>query len=51
MPDPLTLFSGFRVRDRERVGQPLEEIAYLELGGTVIELMSVKDAGSSPSDP
>ncbi len=47
-----TQLLGFRVRERERVGRPpLEEIAYLELGGTVVELMSVSDPASTPPDP
>jgi glyoxylase I family protein len=40
---------GFRVKERRRVdASPLEEVAFLVLGDTVLELLRVKDA-SSPS--
>ena len=43
---------GFSVRQREVVGRaPLEEVVYLELGGTVVELMSVTDPAPSSPDP
>lgn len=43
---------GFTVRQRMVVGvPPLEEIAYLGLGDTVLELMRVKDAVSPPKGP
>ena len=36
---------GFKIKQRQRVGMPpLEEVVYLELNGTVIELLSIKDA-------
>jgi glyoxylase I family protein len=41
---------GFTVRERRTVdAPPLEEIAYLELGGTTLELMRV--AGAAPAAP
>lgn len=50
--DFYTRVLGFAVRERLRIDQsPLKEIAYLELGGTVVELMSVTDPGPAPSDP
>lgn len=43
---------GFTVRQRMRIDAlPLEEIAYLALGDTVLELMRVKDAVSIESQP
>jgi glyoxylase I family protein len=40
---------GFGVKERRRVdASPLEEVAFLVLGDTVLELLRVKDA-SSPS--
>ncbi|AJE04947.1 lactoylglutathione lyase [Geobacter pickeringii] len=43
---------GFTVRQRMAVdAQPLEEIAYLALGDTVLELMRVKDAASAQRQP
>ena len=43
---------GFTVRQRMAVdAPPLEEIAYLALGDTVLELMRVKDAVLQPKDP
>ncbi len=42
---------GFRIKERKKVGMPpLEEIVYVELNGTVIELMSVQNASSIPPD-
>ena len=42
---------GFRVKERKKVGVlPLEEIVYVELNGTVLELMSVQNAPSVPPD-
>ncbi len=50
--DFYTRVLGFTVMERLRIDQsPLEEIAYLELGGTVVELMSVTDPRPAPSDP
>jgi glyoxylase I family protein len=35
---------GFKVKERKKIGMPpLEEIAYVQLGDTVIELMSVQN--------
>ena len=35
---------GFKIKQRKRIEKPpLEEIVYLELNGTVIELLSVKN--------
>lgn len=40
---------GFRIRQRFSVSNaPMEEIAYLELGDTVIELISVDIAAAEP---
>jgi glyoxylase I family protein len=40
---------GFRIRERRKVdASPLEEVAFLVLGDTVLELLRVKDP-SSPS--
>ncbi len=42
---------GFKIKERKKVGMPpLEEIVYVELNGTVIELMSVQNASSIPED-
>jgi glyoxylase I family protein len=42
---------GFRVRERRRVdASPLEEVTFLVLGDTVLELLRVKDASSSSLD-
>ncbi len=42
---------GFAIRERQPVGRsPLNEVAFLELGGTVVELMPVTDPGPAPSD-
>ncbi len=50
--DFYTQVLGFTVREREKVGRPpLEEIAYLELGGTTVELMSVSGAEMPSPDP
>lgn len=43
---------GFKVRERFPVPMtPMREIAYLELGGTVIELISVEKPAAKPQDP
>lgn len=43
---------GFKVKQRLKVeSPPLEEIAYLKLGDTVIELMQVKDAALAVINP
>jgi glyoxylase I family protein len=50
--DFYTEILGFKVRQRLKVeAPPLEEIAYLELGDTVIELMQVRDAASAEINP
>ncbi len=42
---------GFKVKSRHPVeAPPLTEIAYLELGDTVLELMRVKGAAAPPAD-
>jgi glyoxylase I family protein len=42
---------GFRVKERRKVEAfPLEEVAFLELGDAVLELLRVKDASSSSRD-
>ena len=43
---------GFQVKQRQKVeAPPLEEVAYLELGDTVVELMRVRDAVCVPFEP
>jgi glyoxylase I family protein len=43
---------GFTVKQRLTLAAPpLEEIAYLELGGTVLELMRVPDAACVKAEP
>ena len=43
---------GFIVKQRLKVAAPpLVEIAYLELGGTVLELMRVPDAACATTEP
>jgi glyoxylase I family protein len=43
---------GFKIKDRFPVPMlPMKEIAYLELGGTVIELISVEKPATAPQDP
>lgn len=43
---------GFKVKQRLKVdAPPLEEIAYLGLGDTVVELMQVKDAAPAVVNP
>lgn len=43
---------GFAVKQRLKVeASPLEEVAYLGLGDTVLELMQVRDAACAPTEP
>jgi len=43
---------GFKIKERKKIGMPpLEEIVYVELNGTVIELMSVQNPSPMSSDP
>lgn len=43
---------GFKIRERFPVPiPPMKEIAYLELGGTVIELISVEKPAATPQNP
>ena len=43
---------GFRIRERRKVDvSPLEEVAFLVLGDTVLELLRVKDPSSPSADP
>ena len=43
---------GFTVKQRLKVAaSPLEEIAYLELGDTLLELMRVPDAACATAEP
>jgi glyoxylase I family protein len=43
---------GFRIRERRKVeAPPLEEVVYLELGGTVLELVSVRNPASASVEP
>ncbi|HBA86669.1 MAG TPA: lactoylglutathione lyase [Geobacter sp.] len=43
---------GFNLKERMKVPvPPLEEIAYLALGDTVLELMRVKDAAIANAEP
>ncbi len=47
-----TAVLGFVVKQRLKVAAPpLVEIAYLELGGTVLELMRVPDAACATTEP
>ncbi len=42
---------GFTVKERREVGaSPLEEVAFLSLGDTLLELLRVANASSSPLD-
>lgn len=43
---------GFKIKQRQKVElPPLEEIVYIELNGSVIELMQVKNPASAPQNP
>lgn len=43
---------GFTVKARKKVdAPPLEEVVYLELNGTVIEMMAVRDAKPQSTEP
>lgn len=43
---------GFKIKDRFKVeAAPLEEVVYLELGGTVLELLGVREAASAAAGP
>ncbi len=43
---------GFKIKQRQKVEiPPLEEIVYIELNGSVIELMKVKNPVSPPQNP
>ncbi len=43
---------NFRLKERSKVAMPpLEEIVYLELNGTVVELMSVQNPASISEQP
>jgi glyoxylase I family protein len=43
---------GFKIRQRQKVeAPPLEEVVYLELGGTVLELVSVRNPASASVEP
>ncbi|MBI2955124.1 MAG: VOC family protein [Chloroflexi bacterium] len=43
---------GFSVRQRNKAGAPpMKEIAYLELNGTVAEVISVENPSPVPADP
>jgi glyoxylase I family protein len=43
---------GFKVRMRQKASAPpLEEVAYLELNGTTVEMLSVKAPAPAPADP
>ena len=47
-----TQILGFRIRERRRIDRPpLEEIAFLELGDTVIEVMSVTNPSPASREP
>ena len=42
---------GFKVKERQKVdAHPLQEIVYVDLNGSVIELMKVKNAAHVPQD-
>lgn len=43
---------GFKIKQRQKVEvPPLEEIVYIELNDSVIELMQVKNPASAPQNP
>jgi len=43
---------GFKIKQRQKVEvPPLEEIVYIELNGSVIELMKVKNPSLPPQNP
>ncbi len=43
---------GFKIKQRQKVEvPPLEEIVYIELNGSVIELIKVKNPVSAPQNP
>ena len=43
---------GFKIKDRLKVeAPPLTEVVYLELGGTVLELLGVGEAAIAAADP
>jgi len=43
---------GFNVKSRHKVDMPpLQEVVYIELNGTVIEFLDVKDAQPGAADP
>ncbi len=47
-----TTILGFKIRQRQKVeASPLEEVVYLELNDTVIELLKVKNPVTGPMDP
>ncbi len=47
-----TQILGFRIRERRRVDSPpLEEIVFLELGDTVIEVFSVASPAPASTEP
>lgn len=42
---------GFKVKSRNKVGMlPLKEVVYIELGDTMVELMSVENPPDSPTN-
>ena len=50
--DFYTEIMGFKIKQRKRIEKPpLQEIIYLELNGTVIEVMSVKNPAPAPGEP
>ncbi|VVB90006.1 Glyoxalase/Bleomycin resistance protein/Dioxygenase superfamily protein [uncultured archaeon] len=43
---------GFKIKQRQKVEvPPLEEIVYIELNGSVIELMQVRNPATAPQNP
>ena len=43
---------GFKIKQRQKVEvPPLEEIVYIELNGSIIELMKVKNPALPPQNP
>ncbi len=50
--DFYTTILGFKIRQRQKVdASPLEEVVYLELNDTVIELLKVKNPAPAPMYP
>ncbi len=50
--DFYTTILGFKIRQRQKVdASPLEEVVYLELNDTVVELLKIKNPAPPPVNP